>query len=253
MALTSVFFNAIRPHFGGKLTPSQVNGMEAIDRAWAKYGDGNFNRYAYALATPIVETGGSYEPIHERGTKSYFNKYEPGTKLGKALGNTQPGDGFKYRGRGLVQITGRANYAKVSKEFGIDLLGNPDLALDLDLAARILVVGTMKGWFTGKGLPAYIDDVDESDAEDLKEYIQARRTVNGQDKAEKIGRDALAFEKALRQAAEVKTEHEPPLDPIVIEPADPIITKPHGTPWWVYIAIILAIVSVAVWLSSTSL
>ncbi|KAG5183312.1 lysozyme-like domain-containing protein [Tribonema minus] len=182
----------------GSLKQTQVTGINAILDAWDRYGDGNLHRAAYVLATPIVETGGRYEAIYEQGAKTYFNKYEPGTKLGKRLGNTKIGDGYRYRGRGLVQITGRANYAKVGREFGIDLVGNPDLAVDLALAARILVVGTLKGWFTGKGLSDYIDDIDESDDLDLAEFVQARRTVNGQDKAQTIGKQALAFEAALK-------------------------------------------------------
>jgi putative chitinase len=182
----------------GPLKQTQVAGINAILDAWDRYGDGNLNRLSYVLATPIVETGGRYEAIYEQGAKSYFNKYEPGTAIGKRLGNTHRGDGYRYRGRGLVQITGRSNYARVGREFGIDLISNPDLALDLNLAARILVVGTLKGWFTGKGLSDYIDDVDESDAEDLREFVQARRTVNGQDKAATIAGHALAFEKALK-------------------------------------------------------
>jgi putative chitinase len=56
---------------------------------------------------------------------------------GYRMGSTQPSDGYKYRGRGYIQITGRENYAAYGKKLGIDLLNNPDLALNADISARI--------------------------------------------------------------------------------------------------------------------
>lgn len=193
------FFRHVRANlFGGHMSQGQVDGINAIIKAWARYGDGNLQRLSYVLATPNVETGGTYQPIYERGARSYFDKYEPGTRLGKALGNTVKGDGYRFRGVGLVQQTGRANAERSGRKLGLDLVGHPELMLDLEVSAQILVLGSMEGWFTGKGLPDYIDDVDESDAEELKEYQQARRTINGQDKALVIGKDALIFEAALK-------------------------------------------------------
>ena len=55
----------------------------------------------------------------------------------KNLGNTQPGDGPRFRGRGFIQLTGRANYDYFGKKIGMDLVNNPDLALRPDIAARI--------------------------------------------------------------------------------------------------------------------
>ncbi|MEZ6185299.1 MAG: glycoside hydrolase family 19 protein [Planctomycetota bacterium] len=63
----------------------------------------------------------------ERGPRRYFNRYEPGTRPGRRLGNTRRGDGFRFRGRGPLQLTGRDNYARAGRSLGLDLVGNPDL------------------------------------------------------------------------------------------------------------------------------
>ncbi len=55
------------------------------------------------------------------------------------LGNTEPGDGFKYRGRGFFQYTGRANYTEFGEKFDVDLAGNPDLAANPEMAARLAI------------------------------------------------------------------------------------------------------------------
>ncbi|MFD0726417.1 peptidoglycan-binding protein [Lysobacter brunescens] len=59
---------------------------------------------------------------------------KPGT-----LGNTEPGDGWRFHGRGYVQLTGRANYESVGQALGLDLVNNPDLAADREIAARIAI------------------------------------------------------------------------------------------------------------------
>jgi len=209
------FFDLIRPHFGGELTQSQVDGINATIAGFALYGDANLNNLAKLLATEKHETADTMQPIVERGSRAYFEKYE-----GRAdLGNTQKGDGYKFRGRGKAQITGRRNYTFWAKRLGIDLVNNPDLALDEDVAVRILVEGSMLGAFTGKKLPDYIDGLDEDDAEDLREFVNARRVINGADKAELIGKSALVFEKALRAAATPSTPLEAPIDISGGEPA----------------------------------
>lgn len=232
------FFDEIRPLFDGSLTQGQVDGINATIAGFALYGDGDVNKLAYALATEKRETGGKMQPVVERGNRAYFNKYE-----GRAdLGNTEPGDGFKYRGRGKVQITGRRNYAFWGKRLGIDLLGDPDLALDPDVSVRLLIEGSMLGAYTGKGLGDYIDGVDESDEEDLREYVQARRVINGQDHAKEIGADALMFERALRAAALPSTPEpveEQPIDIVQPEAEEP--DRAPGVIVWVVVAALAAV------------
>lgn len=61
------------------------------------------------------------------------------TEVGRKNGNTAPGDGWKYRGRGPNQITFKNLYAKLSKQIGVDLVSNPDLANDPKVAAKIVI------------------------------------------------------------------------------------------------------------------
>jgi len=87
------------------------------------------------LATIGTEVG-SFEPINEGGGAAYFTKMYEGRKN---LGNVKPGDGARYHGRGYIQITGRANYSTYGKQLGVPLEAKPDLALQPDVAAKVLV------------------------------------------------------------------------------------------------------------------
>ena len=60
------------------------------------------------------------------------------------LGNIEPGDGYKYRGRGYIQLTGRGNYKAAGQALGIPLEQNPDLMSDPTVAARVTVWWWMK-------------------------------------------------------------------------------------------------------------
>lgn len=181
----AIDFDRVRNLFGGFLTQPQVDGINTVLDAWERFGDGDAQHLAYLLATQKHETAHTMQPIYERGAKAYFNKYEPGTKIGANLGNTLKGDGYKFRGRGYVQLTGRSNYIKAGKKLGIDLVGSPDLALQPDIAARILIRGCVEGWFTGKKLGDYAT------------FRDMRRVVNGTDKADLIAGYADVFLKAL--------------------------------------------------------
>lgn len=87
------------------------------------------------------------------------------------LGNTEPGDGYKYRGRGFAQVTWKTNYRNLGEHLSLDLVANPDLALEWDAALRSLFFGMRNGWFTGKKLADYT----RAGAFD---YESARRIIN---------------------------------------------------------------------------
>ncbi len=90
---------------------------------------------ALFLAHAAQETY-QFQAVAEYGDDAYFARYQ-----GRAdLGNTQPGDGARYRGRGLLQLRGRAAYQRLTSAAGVDLVANPDaLASDEDLSARVSV------------------------------------------------------------------------------------------------------------------
>ncbi len=99
-----------------------------------------------AVATVVVEVGRGMRPISEYGSAAYFTRlYE-----GRAdLGNTHPGDGARYHGRGYLQLTGRANYRAYGERLHLPLEENPDLALRPDVAARVLAA-----YFNQRQIPA---------------------------------------------------------------------------------------------------
>ncbi len=154
----------------------------------------NVNEIAYALATFAWETAHTFQPIYEKGPPPYFSKYDPGTQLGQNLGNTQPGDGFLFRGRGYVQLTGRANYQSVGQFLKVDLIGNPDQALQPALAYKIAANGMTLGWFTGRRLSQFIPTGGGAD------YLNARKIINRLDRAADIAAIAQNFQLVLTAA-----------------------------------------------------
>ena len=190
----TAFFNGYRESYG-RLTPSVIAGLELLGRNMETDPElENLQWAAYMLATVKHECADTWQPIVERGPKSYFDKYETGTPLGRRLGNSEPGDGWRFRGRGYVQITGRANYSRMTKELGLgpeaDLEQDPEQTLRPAIAYQIMSVGMRKGLFTGKKLSDYI-------SEGGCDYRNARRIINGVDQAALIAQYAGTIEGIL--------------------------------------------------------
>lgn len=134
---------------------------------------------AYVLATVQHETAGTYKPVKEAYWKDEAWREANLTRY------------YPFYGRGYVQLTWESNYQKYADILGIDLVGDPDLALEPKTAAFILVHGFKTGAFTGKKITDYID-------EEGYDFVEARRCINGLDKCDEIA--ALA-EKHLSQLA----------------------------------------------------
>lgn len=197
----AAFFDAIRASlFGGTLSQGQVEGIDAL-LAEAEISETTPAQTAYILATAQHETGRRMLPVAENlhySAKriravwpSRFASVEHAEPLagnpealasevyGERLGNTEPGDGFRFRGRGHVQITGRRNYLRMGDKLGQPLERCPDLALDPEISAKILFSGMLDGDFTGRRLDEFVHD-------DWQAFREARRVVNGRDRADLI-------------------------------------------------------------------
>jgi len=190
----TTFFNGYRKIYG-KLNQTQVSGLDNLLNYIEQDSDvGDLRWAAYMLATIKHECADTFQPIMEKGAKSYFDKYETGTALGKRLGNTVKGDGYLFRGRGYVQITGRANYQSLGAKLALtgddDLVLHPDHALHPDVAYRIMSFGMRHGTFTGRKLA---DTINAKGCD----YKQSRKIINGLDKATLIAGYATNFEAVL--------------------------------------------------------
>jgi putative chitinase len=129
----------------------------------------------YEIDTPLRASAFLAQIAHESAELKYMEeiwgptaqqkKYEPPSDLAKRLGNTQPGDGFRYRGRGPIQITGRANYKKYGDLLGVDLEENPDLA------------STPQYAFSTAGVFWRLNGLNE--LADVQDFIAITKRING--------------------------------------------------------------------------
>jgi hypothetical protein len=209
-----VFFDAIkRSLFGGKLTDEQLGGLKAILLAWTAHGSGDRRHLAYVLATAFHETGTRMIPVREgQAQRSLWSDKQARNAVALLFKKKKisrnyalPGSfGNSFYGRGLAQITFEDNYRKMGKLVGVDLVRYPDEALKPDVAAFILIEGSLrgvslKGDFSGKALEDYIHD-------DVCDFVHARQVINRMDRAADVANYAVKFDVALESAA---CEHTP--------------------------------------------
>lgn len=153
--------------------------IAAIIEECKKQGLGLRNQIAYVLATTQHETANSFQPVKE----AYYlrDKAEAYRKTLKY---------YPYYGRGYVQLTWKNNYETYGHLIGIDLVNNPDLALQPEVALFVLVHGFKVGAFTGRPITNYIDA-------SHTDFVNARRCINGVDRAQQIAELATNFTKTL--------------------------------------------------------
>lgn len=230
------FYAAIRTLFGGSLTQAQVDGVGRLLDAFLAHALLLDRRHlAYILATSFHETGRRMMPVREgfatsdAAARAAVAKLYAAGRISKnyAAPNAR---GLSYYGRGDVQLTHEANYVTMGRLLGLDLAGKPDLALDPATSARILIEGvtrgvSVRGDFTGRALEDFI-------AGAACDYVGARRTVNGTDKAAQIAGYARAFEVALTGAGMPLTAARLPLA-LGIQPVPAAL--PAGSGLWAWL------------------
>lgn len=216
-----VLFDRLRAKpFGGVLTQGQVDGINTILDVWERsYRQRTgIAQLGYCCGTAFHETARTMQPIKEYGNSAYFLRMYDRTgdrpQVAATLGNTELGDGAKFPGRGLVQLTGRDNHRRATarlRELGIigadiDFEANPDLVMRADLACHIMFIGMEEGWFTGAKLDTIIDE--NIDGDEHADFLAARKIINGTDRAEMIADYADSFVVALLAADGAKSEVE---------------------------------------------
>lgn len=210
------FYDTIRGDLN--LTTQNVFGTDKIlDYGLArgtKLGD-----MAYILATAWWETAQTMHPVVEANWLS-----EVWRKKNLRY--------YPWHGRGLIQTTWEDNYVKIAKAIGLPgdfFTKDPDLLLKWEHSLPALFVGMEQGIYTGKKLSDYIDDIDEDDDEDLREWKAARRIVNGTDEASTIAKLALTFEEGLKAAGYGQKAPSKPVEEAKAPEASEIPEKPQSS------------------------
>lgn len=160
----TLLFNSLR-QINGELSQWQVDSVNAILQECANHAVTDAHQIAYILATCYHES--RLKPISEIGAGK-----------GHPYGIPDPITHQTYYGRGFVQLTWKGNYQEFGNLLKIDLVNHPELALQTNYAAQILVIGMKGGLFTGVGLNKYFGVTQDP--------INARKIINGLDCASLI-------------------------------------------------------------------
>lgn len=132
--------------------------LDALTPALAAHRINTCDRVAAIMAQFAHETGG-FIWLRELGGATYFLKYDG------RMGNSKPGDGYRYRGRGYIHLTGLANYREMEKKTGLPLLTNPDLIENPKHAALVSAL-----WW---------DEHDMNHYADLRDFRKITQVING--------------------------------------------------------------------------
>jgi hypothetical protein len=183
------FFDGYRRQFG-RVRQEQVAPLERLIIAIDD--DDTITDYrhaAYMLATVHGECGDTYRPVEE-------GFYLAGRVRDLDAWRRRRLRYYPWHGRGYVQLTWRANYVRAQRKLGIPFAEDPTLAMHPQHAYPVMSRGMQEGWFTGRALSDYING-------HRCDYRNARRIINGTDKAQKFAGWARRFDAVLNYA-EVK-------------------------------------------------
>jgi len=158
-------------HVAAVMNPDAMRHISRLLQACVTQGITDKSHVAYVLASAQWESHMGALMVEVTSGTAYEGRTD--------LGNTHPGDGVRYKGRGYVQITGRRNYQQYTDLLGVDLIAHPERATDAAIAARICTDGMANGRFTGKRL-------DQFGTDGSYDFGNARQIVNGHDQAAAI-------------------------------------------------------------------
>jgi putative chitinase len=174
-----------------------------LNKYMDKYEINTPNRILAFLAQLGTESGGLKYTV-EQGSDSYFDKYDGRT----SLGNIYPGDGLKFKGRGLIQLTGRSNYTSMSNKVGKDLVSNPQLVAEPDLAVEVSAIYWADRIRNGLSLNQWADQFNLKERVDStnnwKVHENITRAINGGTNA--IDDRANRLQQGLEIVDEIKSK-----------------------------------------------